>query len=108
NKGYSQANIQTLATNPVFNSEAAFLNPSYLKNTKGIRLNIAPLMGAHLRIANNFSSVGTLLDASKSFTSDEHANFGAANEVLSKVKDVNKVHLQSSLTLLNANFNVGK
>jgi hypothetical protein len=108
NAGYSQSNIQTLAANPVFNSEAAFLNPSYLKYNKGIRINIAPLMGAHFRIANNFSSVGTILDVAGNLSSDDNANFGPANELLSHIKDVNKVQMQTSLTLLNGNFNVGK
>lgn len=51
-------------------------------------------MGGHVRIANNFSSVGTLIDAASNFSSEENANFGATNELLSKVKEVNKVHFQ--------------
>ncbi len=103
----AQANIQTLAPTPIWASEGSFLNPSYLKNTRGFQLNIAPFMGLNLRVTNNFAAAGTILDYVEQAGNDD-VNFGPIHSLMDNLRNKNSVEVHSDFTLLNANFKLGK
>lgn len=105
----AQSNIQTMSSRTVFGAEASFLNPSFLKDTRGFQLNIGPFMGANLLIGNNFQSIGNVLDLVKNDTkSDGSANFEPIHALMGSLRPTNKVWMHTDLTLLHATFRIGK
>lgn len=103
----SQANIQTLTPGPVWATEGSFLNPSYLKNTKGFQLNVGPFMGFNMRVTNNFVAAGTIIDYVDQAGNDD-VNFGPIHAMMDNLRKRNSVEMHTDITLLHANFKVGK
>lgn len=105
----AQTNIQTMSAKTIFGAEASFLNPSFLKDTRGFQLNFGPFMGANILVGNNFESIGNIIDLAKSENkSGDDVNFAPIHSLMDNLKPINKVWAQVDFTLLNATFRVGK
>ena len=101
----AQSNLQSLAPNPAFNTDATFLNPAYLKNNNGFQLNLFPFASFNMNVSNNFVSFGNLFDiATEKKGSD---NFSSLHAILDNLKSRNQISLQTNYTLFNAGFSVG-
>src|SRR5690606_27299429 len=85
----AQTNIQTMSSKSIFGAEASFLNPAFLKNTRGFQLNIGPLMAANVLIGNNFASAGNLIDLAKNHNNNNNeVNFAPVHEMIDNLKSV--------------------
>lgn len=101
----AQSNLQSLAPNPTFNTDATFLNPAYLKNNNGFQLNIFPFASFNMNTSNNFISFGNIFElATEKKDSD---NFSHLHVLLDNLKSQNQISLQTNYTLFNAGFSVG-
>lgn len=103
----AQSNIQTMSANPVFSAEASFLNPSFLKNTRGFQLNLGPLMATNLYVGNNFVSVGNIIDYAQQY-GDEQINFAPIHAFMDNLSSVNSIMAHADFTLFHATFRLGK
>lgn len=98
----AQTNIQTMSARTIFGAEASFLNPSFLKDTRGFQLNFGPFMGANILIGNNFESIGNIIDLAKSENkSNDDVNFAPIHSLMDNLNPINKVWAQADFTLLN-------
>ncbi|HRP90755.1 MAG TPA: DUF5723 family protein [Edaphocola sp.] len=105
---FGQAHINTLTPSPIWSSEAAFLNPSYLKNNHRISINIAPLMGMNFNLKNNFISAGGIIKLLKQVDSGQVQSFAPVHELMDNLQEQNSVETATDLTLLHIGFKIGK
>lgn len=109
NGAYAQTNVQALSPNPILASEASFLNPSYLKNTRKFQLNIAPLMGINAHIGSNFVSAGNIMDYIRLYNDDnQQTNFAPIHEMMDNLRPNNTIMAAVDFTLLHATYRIGK